>query len=55
MKIANKCSFETQKSKNEKNNIITNKQCDTIIKMKKNYYFKYILSYKPISCDNLKK
>ena len=52
---ANKRRLETYKIKDEENNLITTRQHNTIIKVKKNYYFKYLLSYKIISKKNSKK
>ena len=51
----NKYRLETHKVKDKKNNLVINRQRNTIIKIKKNYYFEYILSYKNISNKNSQK
>ena len=48
-KTANKRSLEARKGKDEKGNVVTNRQRDTIIKAKKDCHFEYTLSYKPVS------
>ena len=46
---ANKRELKIHKTKNEKGNLITARQRNTMIKIKKDCRFKYILSYKAVS------
>ena len=48
-KTANKRNLKARKGKDEEGNIIINRQRDTMIKAKKDYYFEYNLFYKPIN------
>jgi hypothetical protein len=48
-KTANKRGLEARKGKDEKGNVVTNRQRDTMIKAKKDCHFEYILSYKAVS------
>jgi hypothetical protein len=54
-KTANKRNLEARKGKDEDSNVVTNRQRDTIIKAKKDCYFEYNLSYKPVSRDSSEK
>jgi len=45
----NKRGLELKKAKNKRGNLITNRQRNTIIKTKRDYYFEYLLSYKAVS------
>jgi len=55
MKTANKRSLKTRKGKDEEGNMVINRQRNTIIKAKKDYHFKYNLSYKPVNRGNSEK
>ena len=55
IKIANKRNLKTRKGKNEESNIVINRQRNTIIKTKKDYYFKYNLFYKFINYNSFEK
>ncbi len=47
--------MEAYKAKNKEGNLVIDKQRNTMIKAKKDYYFKYILSYKAVSKRSYKK
>ena len=51
----NKCKLEACKAKDKEGNLVTDRQRNTMIKAKKDYYFKYILSYKAVSKRSYKK
>ena len=46
---ANKRGLEAHKAKDKEGNLVINRQRDTIIKVKKNCRFEYILSYKAVN------
>jgi hypothetical protein len=48
-KTANNRGLEARKAKDEKSNVVTDRQRDTMIKAKKDCHFEYNLSYKPVS------
>ena len=52
---ANKCRLEAYKVKDKEGNLVIDRQHNTIIKVKKDYYFKYIFSYKAVSKRSYKK
>ena len=52
---ANKRGLEAHKAKDKEGNLVTDRQRDIIIKVKKNYRFKYKFSYKIISKRSSKK
>src|SRR5437667_4773061 len=52
---ANKRGLEAHKAKNKEGNLVTDRQRDTMIKVKKNCCFEYILSYKDISNESSQK
>ena len=54
-KTQNYKKLEPKRAKDEEENVVTNRQRDTIIKAKKDYYFEYLLSYKAVSKGSKKK
>ena len=52
---ANKRGLETHKAKDEEGNLVTARQRNTMIKVKKDCRFEYIFSYKAVSKGNSKK
>jgi hypothetical protein len=52
---ANKRRLELKKAKDEKNNVVTDRQRDTMIKAKKDCHFEYLLSYKAVNKGSKKK
>ena len=52
---ANKRGLKPKKIKDERDNLVTNRQRNTMIKAKKDYHFEYLLSYKAISRDSKEK
>ena len=48
-KTTNKRGLELKKAKDEERNVVTDRQRDTMVKAKKDYYFEYLLSYKAVS------
>ena len=45
----NKRSLEARRAKDKEGNLVTDRQRDTMVKVKKDCRFKYILSYKAVS------
>ncbi len=52
---ANTRKLETHKVKDKEGNLVIVRQCNTMIKVKKDYWFEYILSYKAVSKGSSKK
>ena len=52
---ANICGLETYKAKDEEGNLVTARQRNTMIKVKKDCRFEYTLSYKAVSKGNSRK
>ena len=48
-KTQNHRKLEQKKAKDEEDNVVTNRQRDTMIKAKKDCHFEYLLSYKAVS------
>jgi hypothetical protein len=46
--IANKRGLDARKAKDKEGNLVTDRQRDTMVKAKKDYCFKYTLSYKAL-------